>query len=361
MLKIYLVTPICLCLFFISCNSNKDNIVSQNTATTAKKDNRIQVSSTIVKQETFYKELICNGKVKPLNSAKVLFELQENITEILVANGQLVTENQVLAKLDDSQIQLEYKKAINSLTKAEIELQDILIAHNSNINDTAKIDRLIIKNAKIRSGYNDAILNLSSIKQKLEKTIIRAPFNGVVSRLQAKKNNPSKSYDYLCYVTGNSEMEIVFSIMENELSYIKGCSKVTINSAAITNNIQGTITSIDPFVDDNGMVKITAITKGNNELLEGMNVKVNVLKSFPNKLVVPKEAVVKRDGKDVIFSIKSDSVIEWNYVKVEMENSNSFVINEGITINDTIAITNNQNLGHNVVIANTFIQTKKRS
>jgi len=359
--KIHIIIPICFCFFFIGCNINTNNAESQNQTTTAKKDSRIQVTSTLVKKETFYKELICNGKVRPLNSAKILFELQENITEIHIVNGQLVTENQVIAKLDDSQLQLEYKRAINALTKAEIELQDILIAHNSNINDTAKVDKAIIKNARLRSGYNDAMLNLNSIKQKLEKTIIRAPFNGVVSRLQAKKNNPSKNYDYFCYVTSDSTMEIVFSIMESELLYIKGCSQVSINSSAITNNIQGTITSIDPFVDDNGMVKITAITKGSNELLEGMNVKVNILKSFPNKLIVPKEALVKRDGKDVIFSIKSDSIIEWNYVKIDMENSSSFVINEGITINDTIAITNNQNLGHKVVIANTFLQAKKSS
>ncbi len=49
------------------------------------------------------------------------------------------------------------------------------------------------------------------------------------------------------------------------------------------------------------MVKVKAEFRNNGRLIDGMNVKVVIRKPVPNRLVVPKEALVIRQGKDVIF------------------------------------------------------------
>ncbi len=75
------------------------------------------------------------------------------------------------------------------------------------------------------------------------------------------------------------------------------------------------------------MVKVKAEFRNNGRLIDGMNVKVVIRKPVPNRLVVPKEALVIRQGKDVIF-VRQDSLAIWKYVTVEFENSTSVSVKE---------------------------------
>ena len=93
--------------------------------------------------------------------------------------------------------------------------------------------------------------------------------------------------------------------------------------------LQGRITQINPQVDESGMVKVKARFRNNGRLIDGMNVKVVIRKPVPNRLVVPKEALVIRQGKDVIF-VRQDSLAIWKYVTVEAENSTSVAVKEGL-------------------------------
>ena len=113
--------------------------------------------------------------------------------------------------------------------------------------------------------------------------------------------------------------------------------------------ITGNITQINPQVDANGMVKVKAGFRNNGRLIDGMNVKVAIRKPVPNSLVVPKEALVIRQGRDVIF-VRQDSLAIWKYVTVEFENSTSLSIKEGLEPGDLVIISGNVNLAHETVV-----------
>jgi len=354
-LSLILITPIILS----SCNNTASQTQTEESKTDITPKN-IEVSSIIVEKGTFNRELICNGTLKPVKSAKIEFRLNENITNVFVKNGQAVTKGDTIAKLDNQQLLLDQQKAKFRFEKAKVELQDILLAYNHKTNDSSSVADKILHFAKIRSGYYDAEIYTKEVNLNLSKTTITAPFNGVISQLKAKENNSSNSYDYCCYVIDNSKMEVEFNVIENELEYIMNCKNISITSPVVNGEFFGNITSINPWVDQNGMIKITAlINNKNNTLLEGMNVDIKIMQMFTNKIIVPKEAVVKRQNRDVIFTLKDDSITKWNYVKTDMENSNSYVITEGITESDTIIIQNNQNLGHNIVVTNKLIKPKQ--
>jgi hypothetical protein len=83
-----------------------------------------------------------------------------------------------------------------------------------------------------------------------------------------------------------------------------------------------------------------------------MNVRVVIRKPVPAQLVVPKEALVIRQGKDVIF-IRQDSLAIWKYVTVEFENSTSASVKEtadGIHSGDLVIVSGNINLAHETIV-----------
>jgi hypothetical protein len=120
-------------------------------------------------------------------------------------------------------------------------------------------------------------------------------------------------------------------------------------------NIEGSILAINPTVDKNGQISVTATVKGEPGLIDGMNVKVVVEDSIADQLTVPKSAVVIRDGQEVLFKSSNGRSV-WTYVKVVMSNSVEHIVEPNtargaeLNIGDSIIISGNLNLGDNVEI-----------
>lgn len=93
------------------------------------------------------------------------------------------------------------------------------------------------------------------------------------------------------------------------------------------------------------MIRVRAEFRNNNRLIDGMNVKVLVRKPVYNRLVVPKEALVIRQGKDVVF-VRQDSLAIWKYVTIEYENSSMVSVSEGLSPGDLVIVRGNTNLAH---------------
>jgi multidrug efflux pump subunit AcrA (membrane-fusion protein) len=113
--------------------------------------------------------------------------------------------------------------------------------------------------------------------------------------------------------------------------------------------ITGKISQINPMVDETGMIKVRAEFANKMHIIDGMNVKVVIRKPVPNRLVVPREALVIRQGKDVIF-VRQDSLAIWKYVTPEYENSHDVSIKEGLEKGDLVIVSGNVNLAHETVV-----------
>ena len=80
-----------------------------------------------------------------------------------------------------------------------------------------------------------------------------------------------------------------------------------------------------------------------------MNVKVIIEEKVSYQLVIPKQAVVLRSEKQVVFTLQTGKA-KWNYVKTGLENISSFSINEGLKQGDTIIYDGNLNLAHDAEV-----------
>ena len=88
------------------------------------------------------------------------------------------------------------------------------------------------------------------------------------------------------------------------------------------------MTEINPTIDERGLVAVKARVKNTSgRLLDGMNVKIVIENSVHDMLVVPKEAVVERDGYHVVFVYdKKTSRVVWTYVDIQYSNLTSYAI-----------------------------------
>lgn len=352
--KITLLFNILLFLGIVSCvNKNNDDTSNENGSdTTQVIDQSADVKVMPLKISDFSKEIISNGKLKALNKSDLRFRTSsEVVSDVFFKNGMRVNKGQVIAKLNNFTLQNSLKQSLEQFERAKIDLQDILIGQGYNTNDTLSIPKAILSVARIKSGYNKAVADLELAKYNLMVSELRAPFNGVIANLFSKANNLPPVGELFCTVIDDSKLEAEFTILENELNSIKNGQIVRIAPYAYANlSIKGEITQINPIVDQNGMVKVIAVCDNpNRNLAEGMNVKIVVEESIPNQLVIPKQSVVLRSEKSVVFTL-SKGLAKWNYVKTGLENTTSFIVTEGLKVGDTLIYEGNLNLAHDAKV-----------
>jgi len=339
-------------LFSISVIFSCKPKTAENLEEMARRSSRpeaVLVKTIQLEPSTFYHELISNGKAFSSRKAVVPFRVNGIIKQLNIRNGQKVRSGELLAVIEDFEYQSRLTTAKQTLEKAEINFKDDLLS-NYYTYDTSGLSPAKIKISRIRSGLNDALTALEVAEYNYNNTRIYAPISGSVANLEAMQWNPSQNYKDLCTVIFDEIMNVEFPVIESEFSFInKGMPVGIIPFINDSTLISGTITQINPQVDETGMVKVKAEFRNNGRLIDGMNVRVIIRKPVPNRLVVPKEALVIRQGKDVIF-VRQDSLAIWKYVTVEFENSTSVSVKEGLQSGDLVIISGNVNLAHETIV-----------
>jgi len=331
-----------------SCKTKKaDNL--DEMARRASRPEAVIVKTVRLEPSTFYHELISNGKTCSSKKAVVPFKVNGIIKELYIQNGQKVKAGELLAVIEDFQYKSSLTSAMQALDKARLSFRDDIMSSYM-VTDTSGLSPEKIKMSRVRSGLDDAITALSVAEYNFNNTRIYSPLGGIIANMEAAQWNPSQNYKSLCTVILDEVMYVEFSVIESEYGFISNNMPVgIIPFISDSVSIQGRITQINPQVDENGMVKVRAVFRNNGRLIDGMNVKVVIRKPVPNRLVVPKEALVIRQGKDVIF-VRQDSLAIWKYVTVEYENSTSVSIKEGLESGDLVIIRGNVNLAHETVV-----------
>ncbi len=335
-----------------SCASKEENEKGNRMAFI---QGKMEVEARVLALGVFHQEILSNGVLLAQKKARLKFSVFGEIESVFVKNGDHVKLGDTLVKLNDRKERLQLEKANNQLFSSEIDLNDQLLLYRQ---DGKAPTREVMNTVKQRSGYNAALLAIEDAEFQLSKTVITAPFSGVISDLQAKPDNNTSDYSYIANLMDDKTLEVVFGVLESDIQFIeKGCEIKCVPYAHPDKSFVGTISEINPSVDANGLIQVKAIVQNpNRELLNGMNVDVFVLKNIDNQLFVPKKAVLNRQNRKVVFRLHNDSVVEWVYVKTGLENSKSIIISEGLNPNDTIVVDKNFNLGHKVVVTASIVE-----
>ncbi|MCP9611809.1 efflux RND transporter periplasmic adaptor subunit [Coprobacter tertius] len=347
MKKFFLIISIVSLIFISACHDTATKSEKERNVSTLLPETQDKVKAMKLTYSDFHHELVANGIITAARKADIRFETSEIISRIYVKNGDKVVKGQKIASLDPFKLMNSLKQSKDNLEKVRLELQDVLISQGYSLKDSMHIPEGVMKVAKLRSNYDNSLIQYEMAEYNLRNSVLYAPFDGVVANLTQKEYNLSGS-DVFCSIIGNNDLEIVFNVLESEIALLKVGDKVKISPYSINNYVvNGQISEINPVVDANGMVRIKAkiLDKGKNSLYDGMNAKVLVQRMVDRQLVIPKEALVLRTNRKVVFTLKGGRAM-WNYVETGMENSDGYVITGGLQDGDSVIYEGNINLAH---------------
>lgn len=336
-------------LIIIGCNSNKGN-VNESSSRTVLKDVRssgeMPVKIVELHPEEMTRDIMSNGKISTSEIAELCFDRSEPILDVWIKEGQHVKRGDRIARLDSYKLDNELSKLILDREKATLDLKDVLIGQGYDPENALNIPADVMRLARIRSGIDKIEASIAQTKAEIAKSVLHAPCNGVVADVKIKKFGMSKGSDIVCRILNDNNMSVEFTILEDELPFVKIGDKVEITTFATDGTYKGKISEINPLVDDKGLVRVKATLDSSKGITNGMNVRVRIMKNLGKKLSVPKNAVVLRSGREVVFTYEDGKAI-WNYVTTGMQNLDKIEIIEGLEAGQKVIVEGNENLAHN--------------
>lgn len=359
MKKIFLYVFISVLLF--SCKK-ENKTQSEDVLMKTEISTGVNVNTAIIQETSFQKQLIANGKIEAVQKSELRFKTNEQLVSLHVKNGSLVTKGQIIAALENSLLANKVEKAKIDLEKAKNKFVEEKINYGLAKVLEKDIKLTVLKSLRIKSGYFEAKNALQNAQLLYNQTILKAPFTGVIANVKSKEGFYVSASEVFCTLINPKKLEVVFSILQSELAFVKKGQQVFVQSFVNSDkNYKAIVTEINPLVDENGLIQIKASVQSNDvALFDGIHAKVIVNNPINNVIVIPKEALVLRSNKKVVFTLEQ-GLAKWNYVTELYENSTHYAIKkgEGLKEIDTIIVSGNMNLSHEAKVNTTFVKGNK--
>lgn len=336
-------------LFLIVCASCKEEKEeSQDQPLEAFRGEVAATPVRIAKSEkrTFDYLINASGKIEAAEQVKIIAERPGYLIELTVKEGDFVEKGKILARLDQTESLLTLEKANIELKNAKANYQSEILSFESIMNsgDTDRIAQ-VQEQLKAKSGLFSAEIAVKEAQMDLDKTVIKSPISGRIADLKSKRGSLVKSGDEMLEVINTAALELKVKVLESDINLISLGQKAEILPVGGGEGISGSVKSINPKVDENGLVQVNILINGGKGLLPGMNARAIIRAPQNNSIVVPKQALVYRSGRPVVFTIEKEES-KWNYVEVGKDNGQEVEILSGIESGMTVITSNNLQLAH---------------
>lgn len=118
-------------------------------------------------------------------------------------------------------------------------------------------------------------------------------------------------------------IKVEVQVLESEVGHVATGRIAQVTFAAFPGEtFLGTIGTINPVIDDESRTARVTVTIPNRDgrILPGMYARVSLeARRYPDRILVPKEAVLPRDGRTMVF-VFQDGLAKWTYVITGLEN-----------------------------------------
>lgn len=267
------------------------------------------------------------------------------LTDVLVKEGDHVKAGDVVARLDDSLLkaQLAEQKAAVAQAQATLESAlsaaaraDKLLASNAVSAETAEDKATAVKTGK--AGVEQAEAAAERLQAQLDRTTIRAPFDGIVSGKPAVAGSIVQAGTELMKIVRDGRLEVGVLVPEKDLAAISVGQAATIVDAA-GRTFSGSVSSIAETV--NSTTRLATVYVGIGEgsgLKPGMFARVSIETAASRQLTVAETALVWHDGKPAVFTVDDGGKVGARPVVIGSRQNGRVAIASGLSEGDHVVV-----------------------
>lgn len=328
---LYIIIPLALiAIVVIKLKSNKE--IVKDKVYQYDKEQAINVQVDTIKSELIGAEFAYSGTFEPNKETKLSAEIQGKINDVLVDVGTFVTKGQSLIQLDNSLLKLQLQSAEVQVEGLEADVKRFTVLANADAVQGVQLE-------KAELGLKSAKVQRATLLEQINKTTIKAPFNGVVTAKLTEEGAFAAPGVPLLQITDISVLKFTVNVSENDLSSFQLNQTFSINADAYSDVLlSGKATMIGSKANMGSSFPVQFIVSNTSDLKikSGMFGKVN-LKSENQKtgIIIPASAIVGSSTQPQVYKVKNGKAILHN-ITIAQKIKNKTAVSKGLEEGDVI-------------------------
>lgn len=278
------------------------------------------VAAQKVESENYAVSLDYRGIVQPYETKNYAFPLGGKIEKTYVEKGQEINPGDILAKLDTKTLELSSSTAAqnvksleNSVRLSQSYLDAMESLHKEGAIPSKELEAKQTEYQNLLNSYEIAKNSLNEAEESLNNAVLYSDMTGYVMELPLKKGEIAAAGHPV--IIGKSE-----GIKATVGVSVEDYAKVTMGSAVrINRKIEGKISSISAFPDEESMLYAVDITFDSDSIAVGETVDVQIIIGEGEGCFIPIESVFNLDGIDYVYTISEDGSGNWKVNKQQVD------------------------------------------
>lgn len=298
------------------------------------------------------KQIDQNGQMFPAqveskNQANLSTIVMGTVTQTEVNVGDRVQKGDVLLRIKDDQITAQKRQLEANMVQAQANLDNTEKNYNRIKNLYAEESATSKEMDDISTMYEIAKANMEALRASLREvnemlnyTVIRAPFDGIVSKKFVNEGDMAAPGHPLVAVSNPGQIKITANIPEQLINSLEEGSQVTITvPAAGLNLVPAKIYAVSQAADRASRqyaveAQLTEKTLESN-LKTGMFAEMYINMDDSETLFIPKSAIVQRGQLTGIYTLSSDNLAMLRWVRTGKSSGERIEIISGLKAGET--------------------------
>jgi membrane fusion protein (multidrug efflux system) len=288
-----------------------------------------------IRPEKLENILSITGTVLPNEAVSLRPEIFGLVERVAFKEGEFVRRGTPLVYLNDDELSAQYQR---------LEYSKKLFESQEN-RQKQLLEREAISQEEYDISLNQFNTNLSDLKlveAQLRKTVIRAPFDGVLGLRQISEGSVIGTADVIANVVSLDPIKIQFSIPERYANEVEVGSKIFFSSEEGGTEVQGVVYAFEPTIDPATRTLQLRAESPNKEgrFLPGMFVRIRyILGTKENAFMVPSEAIIPELNGYKVFVVNNENKIEEKKIAIGTRTDKMVEIVDGVNEGDLVLTT----------------------
>ncbi|MEO6314724.1 MAG: efflux RND transporter periplasmic adaptor subunit [Chitinophagaceae bacterium] len=321
-------------LYFIGCFVVGTIACKGKPETPKPKENPpVVVDVIIASQQGITNSVEANGSVVANEFVELHPEVSGRLTYLNVAEGSSVSQGTVIARINDADLQAQLSK-----NKVQLDLAQKTEARYKKLLDVNGLNQADYDN--VLNQVNGLNADIRYTQTLIDKTVIRAPFSGVLGLRQVSPGAFVTAATIIVTIQQVQKVKIDFTIPEEYSAMIKKGNLVDVEvDAANQTRKKALVIATEPQVNlATRNLKVRAILQ-NGTANPGAYVKVFVEGGGNKKAVmIPTNSIIPDDKNSQVILVKN-GLASFANVKTGIRESNNVEILSGIEPGDSVVVT----------------------
>ncbi len=300
------------------------------------------VDVATARADTVIEVIRATGEVEAVQSIELRPEVSGRLDAIYVSEGREVGRGTPLFKVDDAELAAQVARLEAEKDLAEQALQ--------------RTRELIERNASSEADLEQAEANARSARAqlqlqqtRLERTVVRAPFAGVVGERFVSVGDYVTPQSALTTLQTVDPQRIGFQVPERYARQLAVGQDVDFEVAAVPGRVfTGTVDFVDPRVQLPGRTILVKARVPNPERLlrPGMFVEARLVTDIrPEAVVVPEDAILPLAGADYVWVVTPEGTASRRQVRIGVRNPGTVEIRSGVEAGAQVVVGGVERLG----------------